>query len=113
MKKRICLKAYPYNWHNKLLHFGIISISFDTTAIIGRRIGIVQWSPYFNTAGEVRYDILSVKGLIIPSESRKDVQLHISVVNSRKSELLITGSRIEFCRMNRLRGPVAENIYLF
>ncbi|EJI4859016.1 cold shock domain-containing protein [Salmonella enterica] len=59
------------------------------------------------------YDILSVKGLIIPSDSRKDVLLHISAVNSRKSELLIPESRIEFCRINGLRGPVAANIYLF
>ncbi|MGJ5910025.1 cold shock domain-containing protein [Enterobacter sp. J706] len=74
---------------------------------------MVQWSPYFNTAGEVRYDILSVKGLIIPSERRKDVLLHISAVNSRESELLLSGRRIEFCRINGLRGPVAANIYLF
>ncbi|MGG7780453.1 cold shock domain-containing protein, partial [Klebsiella aerogenes] len=51
-------------------------------------------------------------GLIIPSDGRKDVLLHISAVNFRESELLIPGSRIEFCRINGLRGPVAANIYL-
>ncbi|HBM2894686.1 TPA: cold shock-like protein CspF [Klebsiella michiganensis] len=58
------------------------------------------------------FDILSGKGLIIPSDGRKDVLLHISAVNSRESELLIPGSSIEFCRINGLRGPVAANIYL-
>ncbi|EIS7446284.1 cold shock-like protein CspF [Citrobacter youngae] len=58
------------------------------------------------------FDILSGKGLIIPSDGRKDVLLYISAVNSRGSELLIPGSRIEFCRINGLRGPVAANIYL-
>ncbi|ELQ6171425.1 TPA: cold shock-like protein CspF [Enterobacter cancerogenus] len=59
------------------------------------------------------FDILSGKGLIIPSDGRKDVLLHISAVNSRESELLIIpGSRIEFCRINGTRGPVAANIYL-
>ncbi|MEA4412177.1 cold shock-like protein CspF [Klebsiella pneumoniae] len=57
------------------------------------------------------FDILSGKGLIIPSDGRKDVLLHISAVNSRESELLIPGSRIEFCRINGPRGPVAANIY--
>ncbi|WP_323111645.1 cold shock-like protein CspF [Klebsiella variicola] len=58
------------------------------------------------------FDILSGKGLIISSDGRKDVLLHISAVNFRESELLIPGSRIEFCRINGLRGPVAANIYL-
>jgi CspA family cold shock protein len=49
------------------------------------------------------FDILSGKGLIIPSDGRKDVLLHISAVNSRESELLIPGSRIEFCRINGLQ----------
>ncbi|EIY4985561.1 cold shock domain-containing protein [Klebsiella quasipneumoniae] len=49
---------------------------------------------------------------MIPSDGRKDVLLHISAVNSRESELLIPGRRIEFCRINGLRGPVAANIYL-
>ncbi|MGG8280989.1 cold shock domain-containing protein [Klebsiella sp. 141240] len=53
------------------------------------------------------FDILSGKGLIIPSDGRKDVLLHISAVNSRDP-----GSRIEFCRINGPRGPVAANIYL-
>ncbi|MDM2834618.1 cold shock-like protein CspF [Citrobacter sp. Cpo091] len=59
------------------------------------------------------FDILSGKGLIIPSDGQKDVLLHISAVNSRESELFIPGNRIEFCRINGLRGPVAANIYLF
>jgi len=58
------------------------------------------------------FDILSGKGLITPSDGRKDVLLHISAVNSRESELLIPGNRIEFCRINGLGGPVAANIYL-
>ena len=58
------------------------------------------------------FDSLSGKGLIIPSDGRKDVFLHISAVNSRESELLIPGIRIEFCRINGLCGPVAANIYL-
>ena len=56
------------------------------------------------------FDSLSGKGLITPSDGRKDVLLHISAVNS--SELLIPGIRIEFCRINGLSGPVAANIYL-
>lgn len=58
------------------------------------------------------FDSLSGKGLITPSDGRKDVLLHISAVNSRESELLIPGIRIEFCRINGLCGPVAANIYL-
>ncbi|EMO5534631.1 cold-shock protein [Klebsiella variicola] len=64
-------------------------------------------------AGIVKsYDILSGKCLIIPPDGRKDVLLHISAVNSRESELLIPERRLEFCRINGLRGPVAANIYL-
>ncbi|MGN5966996.1 cold shock-like protein CspF [Klebsiella oxytoca] len=59
------------------------------------------------------FEILSGKGLVIPSDGRKDVLLHISAVNFRASELLIPGRRKEFCRINGLRGPVAANIYLF
>jgi len=59
------------------------------------------------------FDILSGKGLIIPSDGRKDVLLHISDVNSRESELLITGSRIEFCRTNGNRVPVAAKIHYY
>lgn len=58
------------------------------------------------------FDIFSGKGLITPSDGRKDVLLHISDVNSRESELLISGNRIEICRFNDLRGPMAANIYL-
>ena len=58
------------------------------------------------------FDIPSGKGLIIPSDGRKDVLLYISAVHSRESELLTPGSRIEFCRINGRKGPVAANIYL-
>ncbi|AMO49313.1 cold shock-like protein CspF [Kosakonia oryzendophytica] len=58
------------------------------------------------------FDSLSGKGLITPSDGRKDVLLHISAVNASESELLMPGVRIEFCRINGLRGPVAANIYL-
>ncbi|WP_071608894.1 cold shock domain-containing protein [Entomohabitans teleogrylli] len=56
-------------------------------------------------------DTLSVKSLIILSDGRKDVLLHISVIHFRESELLIPGSYIEFCRINGIRGTVAANIY--
>ena len=58
------------------------------------------------------FDNLSGKGLITPSDGRKDVLLHISAVNPSESALLIPGIRIEFCRINGLCGPVAANIYL-
>ncbi|WP_437890609.1 cold shock-like protein CspF [Phytobacter sp. V91] len=58
------------------------------------------------------FDSLSGRGLITPSDGRKDVLLHISAVKSSESELLIPGIRIEFCRINGLSGPVAANIYL-
>lgn len=58
------------------------------------------------------FDILSGKGLIIPSDGRKDVLLHISAVSCGETNKLIPGLRIEFCRINCLSGPVAANIYL-
>jgi CspA family cold shock protein len=58
------------------------------------------------------FDRRSGRGLITPSDGRKDVLLHTSAVNSSESELLIPGIRIEFCRINGLSGPVAANIYL-
>ncbi|HCJ6662273.1 TPA: cold shock-like protein CspF [Citrobacter freundii] len=58
------------------------------------------------------FDSLSGKGLITPSDGRKDVLLHISAVNPGESELLIPGIRIEFCRINGLSGPMAANIFL-
>ncbi|MFY2450870.1 cold shock-like protein CspF [Enterobacter hormaechei] len=58
------------------------------------------------------FDGLSGKGLITPSDGRKDVLLHISAVNPGESELLIPGIYIEFCRINGLSGPMAANIYL-
>ncbi|HIB8990875.1 TPA: cold shock domain-containing protein [Citrobacter braakii] len=47
-----------------------------------------------------------------PSDGRKDVQLHISALSLRDSEVLIPGLRVEFCRINGLRGPSAANVYL-
>ncbi|EHJ4130647.1 cold shock-like protein CspF [Escherichia fergusonii] len=58
------------------------------------------------------FDCKSGKGLIIPSDGRKDVQLHISALNLRESEELIPGLRVEFYRVNGLRGPSAANVYL-
>ncbi|WP_312625093.1 cold shock domain-containing protein [Scandinavium sp.] len=58
-------------------------------------------------------DIPSGKCLITASDGRKDVLLHISAVNACGSELLISGSRIEFCRIDSLRVPVAANISIF
>ncbi|EEJ9244653.1 cold-shock protein [Salmonella enterica subsp. enterica serovar Muenchen] len=66
-----------------------------------------------NMTGIVKnVDILRGKGLIILSDGRKDVLHYISAVNSYEPELLIPGSRIEFCRISGLRGTVAANIYL-
>lgn len=57
------------------------------------------------------FDGKSGKGLITPSDGRKDVQLHISAVNPHDSDILIPGMRVEFCRINGLRGPSAANVY--
>ncbi|EMO7789760.1 cold shock-like protein CspF [Citrobacter freundii] len=58
------------------------------------------------------FDCKSGKGLITPSDGRIDVQLHISALSLRDSEALIPGLRVEFCRINGLRGPSAANVYL-
>ncbi|MBJ8994013.1 cold shock-like protein CspF [Citrobacter braakii] len=58
------------------------------------------------------FDCKSGKGLISPSDGRKDVLLHISALSLRDSEVLIPGLRVEFCRINGLRGPSAANVYL-
>jgi cold shock protein len=58
------------------------------------------------------FDYHSGKGLIIPSDGRKDVQVHISALSSHDPEALIPGIRVEFCRVNGLRGPTAANVYL-
>ncbi|MEH0885005.1 cold shock-like protein CspF [Enterobacter sp. UNJFSC 003] len=58
------------------------------------------------------FDTLSGKGLITPSDGRKDVLLHVSAFNTCESELLQPGIRVEFCRINGLSGPMAANIYL-
>ncbi|EOM5651248.1 cold shock domain-containing protein, partial [Escherichia coli] len=51
-------------------------------------------------------------GLITPSDGRIDVQLHVSPLNLRDAEEITTGLRVEFCRINGLRGPSAANVYL-
>ncbi|MEZ2586437.1 cold shock-like protein CspF [Kluyvera intermedia] len=58
------------------------------------------------------FDIHSGKGLITPSDGRKDVLLHISAFNTSESESLLPGIRVEFCRINSLSGPMAANIYV-
>ncbi|MEI5083854.1 cold shock domain-containing protein, partial [Pseudomonas aeruginosa] len=49
---------------------------------------------------------------ITPSDGRIDVQLHVSALNLRDAEEITTGLRVEFCRINGLRGPSAANVYL-
>ncbi|WP_312946388.1 cold shock-like protein CspH [Superficieibacter sp.] len=58
------------------------------------------------------FDAKSGKGFITPSDGRKDVQVHISALSLRESEILSPGLRVEFCRVNGLRGPCAANVYL-
>ncbi|MFX4315267.1 cold-shock protein, partial [Enterobacter sp. 63] len=52
------------------------------------------------------------KGLIIPSDGRKDVFLHISALNNSENQMLRPGVRVEFYRINGLSGPMAANIFL-
>ncbi|MGC8270819.1 cold shock domain-containing protein, partial [Escherichia coli] len=40
------------------------------------------------------------------------VQLHVSALNLRDAEEITTGLRVEFYRINGLRGPSAANVYL-
>lgn len=56
------------------------------------------------------FDRKSGKGFIIPSDGRKEVQVHISAFTPRDAEVLIPGLRVEFCRVNGLRGPTAANV---
>ena len=58
------------------------------------------------------FDGKSGKGLINQSDGRIDVQLHVSAFTPRDAEVLIPGLRVEFCRVNGLRGPTAANVYL-
>ncbi|EOT7726157.1 cold shock-like protein CspF [Escherichia coli] len=58
------------------------------------------------------FDGKSGKGLITPSDGRIDAQLHVSALNLRDAEEITTGLRVEFCRINGLRGPSAANVYL-
>ncbi|HFZ8993133.1 TPA: cold shock-like protein CspF [Citrobacter freundii] len=58
------------------------------------------------------FDGKSGKGFITPSDGRKDVQVHISAVIPHESGTLHPGLRVEFCRINGLKGPTAANVYL-
>ncbi|RKR64974.1 cold shock-like protein CspH [Yokenella regensburgei] len=58
------------------------------------------------------FDRKSGKGFITPSDGRKDVLVHVSAVSPNESKTLIPGIRVEFCRINGLRGPTAANVYL-
>ena len=58
------------------------------------------------------FDFQSGKGLIIPSDGRKDVFLHISALRNNESQTLKPGVRVEFYRINGLSGPMAANIFL-
>ncbi|MCR1318744.1 cold shock-like protein CspF [Enterobacter soli] len=58
------------------------------------------------------FDFKSGKGLIIPSDGRKDVFLHISALNNSENQMLRPGVRVEFYRINGLSGPMAANIFL-
>lgn len=58
------------------------------------------------------FDFKSGKGLIIPSDGRKDVYLHVSALSNSESQTLKPGVRVEFYRINGLSGPMAANIFL-
>ncbi|MGK2719339.1 cold shock-like protein CspF [Serratia marcescens] len=58
------------------------------------------------------FDNKTGKGLIIPSDGRKDVRVHISALSSRETQTIIPGIRVEFRRVNGLNGPTAANVYL-
>ncbi|MBW8245969.1 cold shock domain-containing protein [Enterobacter mori] len=57
-------------------------------------------------------DFKSGKGLIIPSDGRKDVFLHVSALSNSESQTLKPGVRVEFYRINGLSGPMAANIFV-
>jgi CspA family cold shock protein len=57
------------------------------------------------------FDFQSGKGLIIPSDGRKDVFLHVSALSNSESQTLQPGVRVEFYRINGLSGPMAANIF--
>ncbi|HHA1913723.1 TPA: cold shock-like protein CspF [Enterobacter asburiae] len=59
------------------------------------------------------FDFKSGKGLIIPSDGRKDVFLHVSALSNSESQTLQPGVRVEFYRINGLSGPMAANIFFF
>ena len=59
------------------------------------------------------FDGKSGKGLITPSDGRIDVQLHVSALNLRYAEEITTGLRVEFCRINGLRGHIGQLVPIF
>ncbi|EML0455771.1 cold shock-like protein CspF [Klebsiella michiganensis] len=58
------------------------------------------------------FDNKTGKGLIIPSDGRKDVQVHISALSPGEPTTISPGISVEFRRVNGLRGPTAANVYL-
>ena len=58
------------------------------------------------------FDRKSGKGFIIPSDGRKEVQVHISALSPGEPTTISPGIRVEFRRVNGLRGPTAANVYL-
>ncbi|WP_112164813.1 cold shock-like protein CspF [Klebsiella sp. WCHKl090539] len=58
------------------------------------------------------FDNKTGKGLIIPSDGRKDVQVHISALSPGEPTIISPGTRVEYRRVNGLRGPTAANVYL-
>ncbi|MCF6687886.1 MULTISPECIES: cold shock-like protein CspF [Raoultella] len=57
------------------------------------------------------FDNKTGRGLIVPSDGRKDVQVHISALSPSESTAMTPGIRVEFRRVNGLRGPTAANVY--
>lgn len=58
------------------------------------------------------FDFKNGKGLIIPSDGRKDVFLHISALSNSESQTLKPSVHVEFYRINCHSGPMAPNIFL-
>ncbi|NYY76259.1 cold-shock protein [Escherichia coli] len=57
------------------------------------------------------FDRKSGKGFIIPPTVVKK-SVHISAFTPATQKCLYRGLRVEFCRVNGLRGPTAANVYL-
>ena len=58
------------------------------------------------------FDFKSGKGLIIPSDCRKDVFLHVSALSNSESQTLKPGVRVEFYLINGFSGSMAANIFI-